>query len=209
MSSATLMRWSGLSVSLGGLAYALFVLVHPFHGIADPHVMHSGQWAAAHTFHALGAVLVLLGLPGLYVYGRHRTGRLGLAGYLVAFIGTALFADMGLITAYVFPLDPALADPNGPAKDSPFVAVLLLQTLAMIAGFALLAIAGLRAGVLPSWIGLPLLLGAVLFNVPAVAVPYAIPLVGGVLFGAALGGWGYALWSEQTGPVPQPEPARP
>ena len=136
-------------------------------------------------------------------------GRLGLTGYVVAFIGTALFADMGLITAYVFPLDPALADPNGPAKDSPFVAVFLLQTLAMIAGFALLAIVGLRAGVLPTWIGLPLLLGAVLFNVPAVAVPYAIPLVGGVLFGAALAGWGYTLWSEETGPVAQPEPARP
>ncbi len=79
----------------------------------------------------------------------------------------------------------------------------------MIAGFALLAIGGLRAGVLPSWIGLPLLLGAILFNVPTVAVPYAISLVGGVLFGAALGAWGYTHWSVETGPVPQPRPARP
>jgi hypothetical protein len=209
MSSTSLIRWSGLSVSLGGLAYALFVLVHPFHEITDPHVMHSVQWVAAHTLHALGAMLVLLGLPGLYVCGMHRTGRLGFAAYLVAFIGTALFADMGVITAYVFPLDPALADPNGPAKDSPFVIVFLVQTLAMIAGFALLAIAGLRARVLPSWIALPLLLGAVLFDVPAVAVPYAVPLVGGVLFGAALGAWGYMHWSEETGRVPQPAPARP
>ena len=209
MSSATLMRWSGLSVSLGGLAYALFVLVHPFSGLSDPHVIHSGQWLVAHTLHLLGAVLVLLGLPGLYISEMRRTGRLGLVGYLVAFVGTVLHAGSGMFTAYVVPLAPALADPNGPAQGSPFVAVFLLQTVAMIAGFALLAMAGLRAGVLPSWIGLPLLLGAVLFNVPAVTVPYGIPLVGGVLFGAGLGGWGYGLWSEVAGSVPQPGPARP
>ena len=79
----------------------------------------------------------------------------------------------------------------------------------MIAGFVLLAIGALRARVLPRWIGLPLLLGAVLFNVPAVAVPYAIPLVGGVLFGAALGAWGYRHWSEETAPLLQPGPVRP
>ena len=119
MSSATLMRWSGLSVSLGGLAYALFVLVHPFGEITDPHVVHSGRWLVAHSLHLLGAVFVLLGLPGLYVYGRHRTGRLGLAGYLVAFIGTALFADMGLITAYVFPLDRRWPTPTGRRRARP------------------------------------------------------------------------------------------
>ncbi len=209
MSAATLMRWSGLSVSLGGLAYALFVLVHPFSGLSDPHVIHSRQWLVAHNLHLLGAVLVLLGLPGLYVAGVPRTGRLGLVGYLVAFVGTALHAGSGMFTAYVVPLAPALADPSGPAQDSPFVAVFLLQTVAMIAGFVLLAMAGLRAGALPGWVALPLVLGAVLFNVPAVAVPYAIPLVGGVLFGAGLGGWGYALWAVAAGPVPQPRPARP
>ena len=206
MSSTTLIRWSGLTVLLGGLAYALFVLVHPFGGITESHVIHSGRWLVAHTLHSLGAVLVLLGLPGLYASRRQQTGRLGLAGYLVAFVGTALFAGMGLITAYVFPLAPALTDPNGPAQGSPFVAVFLLQTLAMIAGFVLLAIAGLRAGALPSWVGLPLIAGAVLFNVPAVAVPYAIPLVGGVLFGAGLGWWGYALWSQEARPAAQPGP---
>ena len=199
MSSTTLMRWSGLSVSLGGLAYALFVLVHPFSGLSDPHVIHSGQWLVAHNLHLLGAVLVLLGLPGLYVAGMRQTGRLGLVGYLVAFVGTALHAGSGMFTAYVVPLAPALADPSGPAQGSPFVAVFLLLTLAMIAGFTLLA--------LPGRVGLPLILGAVLFNVPAVAVPYAIPLVGGVLVGAGLGGWGYALWSGAAGPVAQPRPA--
>ncbi len=204
MSSATLMRWSGLSVSLGGLAYVLFVLVHPFSGLSDPHVIHSGQWLVAHNLHLLGAVLVLLGLPGLYVAGMHRTGRLGLVGYLVAFVGTVLHAGSGMFTAYVVPLAPALADPNGPAQGSPLVAIFLLQTVAMIVGFVLLALAGLRAGMLPNWVGLPLILGAVLFNAPAVAVPYAIPLVGGVLFGAGLGGWGYTLWSAAAGPAAQP-----
>jgi hypothetical protein len=48
-------------VSLGGLAYALFVLVHPVSGLSDPHVIHSGQWLVAHTLHLLRVVLVLLG----------------------------------------------------------------------------------------------------------------------------------------------------
>jgi hypothetical protein len=207
MSSTPLVRWSGLAVLLGGLAHALFVLIHPFSGLSDPHVIHSGRWLVAHNLHLLGAVFVLLGLPGLYVSGLRRAGRLGLVGYLVAFVGTALHAGSGMFTAYVVPLAPALADPSGPAQGSPFVAVFLLLTLAMIAGFTLLALAGLRAGALPGWVGLPLILGAVLFNVPAVAVPYAIPLVGGVLVGAGLGGWGYALWSGPAGPVAQPRPA--
>jgi hypothetical protein len=206
MTSTTLMRWSGLAVLLGGLTYALFVLVHPFGELTNPHVIHSGRWLAAHSLHLLGAVLVLLGLPGLYVAGMDRTGRLGLVGYLVAFVGTTLFAGNGLVTAYVAPLAPALLDPSGPAQGSPFVAVFLLQTLAMIAGFALLAFAALRAGLLPGWVGLLLILGAVLFNAPAVAVPYAIPLVGGVLFGAGLGWWGYALWLGEARLAAQPAP---
>ncbi len=97
----------------------------------------------AHSLHLLGAVLVLLGLPGLYVSGLRRTGRLGLAGYLVAFVGTVLHAGSGMFTAYVVPLAPALADPSGPAQGSPFVAVFLLLTLAMIAGFVLLLLISL------------------------------------------------------------------
>jgi hypothetical protein len=35
-----------------------------------------------------GALLVLLGLPGLYAAQRGGMGRLGLAGFLTAFSGT-------------------------------------------------------------------------------------------------------------------------
>ena len=87
------------------------------------------------------------------------------------------------------PLAPALVDPIGPAQGSPVVAAVLPQTVAMIAGCALLALAGLRAGALPSWARPPLILGAVLVKVPAVAVPYASPLVGGGLVGTGLGEW--------------------
>ena len=45
----------------------------------------------------------------------------------------------------------------------------------MIAGGALLGIAGLRVGALPRWAGLTLIVSAALVNVPAVTVPYAIP----------------------------------
>jgi hypothetical protein len=50
---------------------------------------------AAHVLFTLSYLLVLLGLPGLYGAESVRMGRLGLVGFLAAFMGTALVAVSG------------------------------------------------------------------------------------------------------------------
>ena len=105
---------------LGRLTDALVVLVQLFGGLSGPPSIHSGRWLVAHTLHVLGVVLGQLGLPRRSVAGLHRTGHPGLVGYLVAFVGTALFAASGPITANVAPLAPALVNPIRPAEGSPW-----------------------------------------------------------------------------------------
>lgn len=58
-------RRRGLALLLGGVALMLFVLSHPFGEVAA--AATSPQWVLSHSFHFLGATLVLLGLSAVRV----------------------------------------------------------------------------------------------------------------------------------------------
>ena len=197
MSSARLIRWSGVALALGGIAIALFVLalvpIGGFDAGGKAENTLTGIYRLSHGLHILGAVLALFGLVGLYGRLKDRTGWLGLIGFVLAFVGTSLFVGLGMIAEFIVPVlavsAPPLLDPAGPlGASSPLFP---LTFLPFLVGYILLGIATLRAGVLPRWSGLLLIIAAVLFALP---VPWPVPVAGAIAYGAGLIWLGSALW---------------
>ncbi len=211
VSQTTVVRWSGVALALGGVFFAIFMLLHPFDQLEGP-VAVRPVWVAAHSFHFLGALFTLLGLGGLYSSQREATGWLGLTGFVLAFIGTAMFVGTGLITAYIWPViaghDPSFVEPGGPMFNHPLTSgVTMAPYIFMVLGYLLFGAMALRAGALPRW-GLALLMaGIVLFSVPVHPVgpvPWVVRVIGAVVFGSGLVWLGCALWRRAGQSRPSP-----
>jgi hypothetical protein len=93
--SVGLLRWCGIALVPAGVLIAVATLLHPSRETATTIIASEAGLIAAHFLYTLAWLLVLLGLPGLYVSQRGSMGRLGLAGFLVAFSGTYLIAVGG------------------------------------------------------------------------------------------------------------------
>lgn len=63
----------------------------------------TGTFVAQQMLFLTGAVLLLGGLVGLYARQSEAAGRLGLAGFLVAFLGTALLVGLFFVQAFFVP----------------------------------------------------------------------------------------------------------
>ncbi len=146
-------------------------------GIIDVVVME-GQGGASlqEVLFTVALVGVLGGLVGLHARQTPRYGWLGMAGFLAAFIGSALLLIALVLTVVVRSnvLDPILA----------------LGLLGALVGLVLLGAATLRVGVLPRWCGLVLIL----------CLPVAIALGdygGGIVLGLVWLVVGYILLSQR------------
>ena len=210
MSSETLIRWSGLALAVGGIGIAGFVVATlPIGGLeASVEQTLSATYLLAHGLHTVGGVFALFGLMGLYIRQMDESGWLGLIGFVVAFIGTALFVGLGMISEFISPLvaaeAPGLMEKGGALEDPAKLVILPISIVIFIVGYILLGIATFRANVFPRWSGLVLVVGAVLFFPP---LPWPIPVVGAVVYGLALLWLGYALWSGRPEGAAQAEPA--
>ncbi len=142
----------------------------------------------------LSLLLFVAGAAGLLVLARRlgRFGRMGNAALIIGAVGVALLVVAGLIQALFFggnfPLMPYFVIPG---------------VLALIVGFVLLGIAVLRAGMLPRWVAVLFIVGALAmlgFNEQTWRTLMAIP------FGVAWVAVGYVLWSEVGAPTGRPTP---
>ncbi len=128
---------------------------------------------------AIGLALAgtLVGLLGLHARQTTSYGVLGMVGFLTALVGAALvLANVLLIRV---------------AERDLLNLLLLLGLLSMLFGFVLLGIATLRAGVLPQWCGVALIL----------ALPISALLGnfgGGLVLGLVWLALGYALLAART-----------
>ena len=95
LASARLFRWSGLALVAGGVLLAVATSLHPSRETAPAIIASEARLVAAHVLYTLSSLLVLLGLPGLFVAQRGGMGRLGLVGFLTAFSRTYLIAVTG------------------------------------------------------------------------------------------------------------------
>lgn len=200
MSSSNLMRWSGLAALVGG---GLFIILDALESMlfgSQPsgEAAATSAWIIVQGAFLAAAVLIALGLVGLYVRQAQQTGTLGLLAFVVTFAGMMMTAGSSwsetFFGAWLAEAAPELleAEPAGA-----FVAGLLLTFALFAIGWLLFGLASFRAEVLPRGAAVMLMIGAVLF--PALGI-LEIPFAG-LAFGAAVAWMGYALWSSPRKPA--------
>jgi hypothetical protein len=185
--SSRWIKWGSWGAVLAASALTLSgVLAFVFPG---PNMGPEGSlsWYLIESSDAVAEVGVLAALVGLHVRQTPRYGRLGTAGFLIAFTGTVLFIVSTVM--WLLPLtDGIVLDVlfNGGA-------------LGWLVGYPLLGVATLRAAVLPRWCGV-LLTGYVAYFI---AVFFLVDFYGEAraLFGPVWLAVAYALWSQRSATV--------
>jgi hypothetical protein len=177
ISPGVLLRQIGLLAIGAGVSTFLSPILHP----DDP---GSAAWVPVHLLYFVTLIAVLLVLVGVFVRHLSRSRRLGLAGFIVAFVGTSMMLMEG--REHLFYHDFGQGTPVGLWQ-------LITTSLVFSVGYILLGVAIFRAGVLPRGAGVLLAVGGpiVAFS-PPIGIP-AVLLVGHTLFGAGLAWLGYAL----------------
>ncbi|TVY03311.1 hypothetical protein [Cohnella terricola] len=167
MSNASLYRFGGVFLILGPLLGVIAAIVGLFTETsfqAPVSTFHSALWPTYYSLSLLGGMLLLIGLPALYVrQSGGRGGKIGLVGILLY----ALSICMGLaVSGYLISILPYLADKSPNIIEDSFktsIATFPLGSFLFgLIGAVLLCIAVIRAKVYPSYVGILLLLSGVL-----------------------------------------------
>ena len=189
------LRWSWLAALVGGMLHALGDLLNLTHlGATFAESIGSSLFFAQQTVYLLSAALLLLGLVGLYAIQSDTTGRLGMWGFLLAFLGTVLFAGAIWALLFIGPLvaaeAPQLLQGQPPASAAYRLAAagFLVSYGTFALGWLLFGVATLRTYFLPRLAVVFLIIGAIL-TFPAVPSPPRTD----VILGVALAWLGLAL----------------
>jgi hypothetical protein len=190
MSSSDLTRLGGLAAVLGGLLVILVLI--PIHIMNQNSVWVNVTWIPT-------LVLLAGGVIGLRTRQERGLGWLGNTGFLLAVIGTVLFTVISLGNV----LYKGLLQTTPPELVQAVEGVVVLL---MIAGTLLLGTATTKAGVLPRWSGLALIIGSMSPLILGFIGPENVRLqeAGVLLFGV---GWtvvGFALGLGKGETVEQP-----
>lgn len=185
MSSSGLLRWAGLAALASAGLSVIGDVLRLFVDVESAESATTVSYALVFWLYLLGAALLLLGLVGLYVSQSEAAGVLGMAGFLTAFLGTALL--VGALWFELF-ISPALAVEAPELAEAElglagFILVFLLSAL----GWILFGVATLRAHVYPRWAAVLLMVGGLVAFVP-------VPL-SGVIFSAAVAWMGFILFT--------------
>ena len=193
----------GLAAGLGGLLTVVADIVGwlgiDFENFAV--AAATGTYIFVALLFLLGAILVLGGLVGLYARQSEEAGSLGLLGFLVAFLGTALVVGASWERTFT---EPALAQvaPELLAQDPPGwldFGFILTFALASV-GWLLFGVATLRARVYPRATAILLIVGALISFVP-------LPLTE-VVLAVAIAWLGFDLFRGGDGSAEQPARVR-
>ena len=211
ITTSNVIRAAGVSALLAGICYVLVGIFHP-PNIASS--VTSTRWVIVHVLACATCFFGLFGMTGLYARQVEKSGRLGLAGYVLFSLWLVLIMGFSFVEAFVLPR-LATSDPSyvegwmgmlvGPASKVDLGALPTLWTLTApvyILGGLFFGIATFRAGVLPRGAGVLLALGTLLAPVAALLPNATQPKIA-VPVGVALGWLGYGLWSEGRAPTPE------
>jgi hypothetical protein len=202
-SLTALRRWSGLALVAGGLLMAVATALHPSQETTATILGAEGRLVAAHVLFTVSSLLVLLGLSGLYGTESVRMGRLGLAGFLLAFMGTTLVAvsgNFGFLAPVLAAESPATID-----AINVYLPVVALNGAAFggfVVGFILFGMAMAKTATLPRSSGLLVAVGAPSqvfgFALAQTVSPalWTVAILGSVALGAGLAWPGYQLWQK-------------
>ena len=178
-------RWGGLTAFLAGVLLIISELLRSLPPGFFP-IEFSGAELALYGWLGLDgylgvllAVLVQLGLVGLYAPQARAAGILGAVGLFVAFVGTRLTVG----PSFVFAFTKLYAWPLGESQE--FFGPLEIFALGFVLGWVLFGVATLRAGIYPRTATALLIAGALILLLP-------LPL-SGIVFAGAIAWMGYLL----------------
>lgn len=194
MSFLALMRWCGLAALVGGVLIVFGDVVGLTLGGDFAEAATTGSFVVQQLLLLLGTVLVLFGLFGLYVSQSEAAGALGIVGFLLAFLGTALVAGISWSQAFITPFVATAAPELLEVENFAFPLTFLIFAV----GWVLFGVATLRTGIYPRAAAIVLIIGAVLlfvgFLLPAAAF----------VFGIGVAWLGFHLFAEKGADEVQP-----
>ena len=214
VTSKRLSRIGGLGLFVGAVAFVLHVVLRSVisAGVDPALSAKGGLWVPVNALGALGAALVLLGLPAVYARMSGQGGLPGLVG--VALIAAAWMFFGVFLSLYGALVAPWLADqaPSLVAGSSPiplgFVVSFAVGLLAWLVGAALLAVPFVGGRVRPRWVGYLLPASALWVAVGTLVVAPGGPAsnlavnllsnLGPVLLLIGLGYLGFRAWAEHA-----------
>jgi hypothetical protein len=162
---------------------------HSPEALLQPHTLGSAALLA-------GTVLLLLGLPGVYGWIAPRAGRLGLAGFVLYFLGNLLSAVPHLVLMTFAAADLAEHHPGMVSEHDAVIAAPTFETeqlvtgLGLVLGLLLLSVGLVRTQGLPRWVGWTGVVAAVAMFVPLPVLPVVTGLQIELLRGVMLAGLG-------------------
>jgi hypothetical protein len=170
--------------------------------LTNPNQFASVPFLIASLLMLFGSMAIVAGLPGMYARQATRAGWLGFIGFILVFFGLLVAGvGFGFISAIVIPWmtthAPELIAGEIPPLLEAFVVVAVLM---VVIGSIPLGLVTMRAGVLPRWMGLLLIVSGVAGILDLAPLsPFMKNLVAtlsGVLFFLGLMWAGYALLTE-------------
>ena len=207
MATQKIIRWSGLALLVAGVLWLLGILHPP----ATLDGMLAPAWGPSHYVTAAASVFLVFGLIGLYAYQVAKVGWLGLIAFILTLTASAMLTSAELFDGALAPTlvaNPATQSLVNPQQAGPFVIVNRVVAVLATVGNILLGIAIIRAGVLPRWAGLLIIIGYVFLafgiGLPALAI---LAEVGLVLSGLGYAWCGYSIWATMGAVARQARPA--
>jgi hypothetical protein len=207
MSSNNLIRWGGLALFLGAVLWAIqkiswTLLIGDQDPLTYPQPTATILWALG----LVAVLLILLGLPAVYVHQARQAGRLGLIAFVVVFIGMALvtanayfgtFIQAGLGDLIL------LAEEAGATVQEPAAAAagFIISMLFYLLGWLLFGLASLTARVLPRWAAVLVLVGLV---TGFLFIATSFPLLALPVTEIGIAGLGLALWQRRAKVLAEP-----
>jgi hypothetical protein len=199
MASATFLRWSGISLAIGG-ALTLFVNV-----VFTPQLPPKGQlidvaatslFAWRQSASAMSAAMLLFGSVGLYQVQAERAGRFGAVAFTLAFFGSALalcveWSEVFLVRDLAFRAPDALRVLDAGHGKSSYDIGALFSIGAFALGWVLLSISSLRSG-FSRWAAGGVIAGLFLNPLLAATLPGVVgPVLANMVLGPSLSWLGY------------------
>ncbi|MFC5702748.1 hypothetical protein ACFPVX_15710 [Cohnella faecalis] len=138
------------------------------------------------TFNLMGFFGLILGLFALFIIHHKDLGKLGYACYILAALGTMLYAGDAWFEAFVIPF---LSDEMPGLKDiDPGISLMVgivITFLTFSIGWITVGVSAFRVGLIPKWISSLIIIGGI-FGFRALTPPYFVPLAIAV---GAMGVW--------------------
>ena len=201
-----LTKVAALAAMLAGLIYIVIQFIHPADVVES---LTTPMWTIVHVLSFAEAVLVMIGLAGIYLRQVREFRVLGLIAYAMFGFFFILQAAFNFAEAFIAPLiavdAPQLAvDIVGlfgryPAVNDlgPLAALPQVGAVLYVGGALLFGVSIIRARVLSRGAGLLLIVAAVITPVAGALLPHALERMAAIPMGLGIIWLGLSLWMDQ------------